>query len=176
MEGALFGLLGLLIAFTFSGAAGRFQSRRELITSETNTIGTAWLRLDLLPAAVQPSARESMRQYVDARASGEQAWDKFVFPALNEMFDIGTLRTHALLWHPPAIVFVLLSALAPACSLLAGFAMAGAVQRPRLHMLTFAAIIAVTVYVIADLELPRQGLFRVVGDDQRLIDLRADMR
>jgi hypothetical protein len=32
----------LLIAFTFSGAAERFESRRQLIAEEANAIGTAW--------------------------------------------------------------------------------------------------------------------------------------
>jgi hypothetical protein len=67
IEGALFGLLGLLIAFTFSGAENRFQARRQLIVQEANAIGTAYLRVDLLPASEQPRMRESFRQYVDAR-------------------------------------------------------------------------------------------------------------
>lgn len=67
VEGALFGLLGLLLAFTFSGAAARFDSRRQLIVEETNNIGTAYLRLDLLPAAAQPPLREKFRAYVDLR-------------------------------------------------------------------------------------------------------------
>ena len=49
IEGAVFGLMGLLIAFTFSGAASRFEARRQLILQETNAIGTAYLSLDLLP-------------------------------------------------------------------------------------------------------------------------------
>ena len=49
-EAAVFGLLGLLIAFTFSGAASRFEDRRHLIVAEANAIGTAYLRIDLLPA------------------------------------------------------------------------------------------------------------------------------
>ena len=44
LEGAIFALLGLLIAFTFSGAAERFDRRRHLIVEETNAIGTAYLR------------------------------------------------------------------------------------------------------------------------------------
>ena len=40
VEGAVFALLGLLIAFTFSGAAARFDTRRQLIIDETNDIGT----------------------------------------------------------------------------------------------------------------------------------------
>jgi hypothetical protein len=67
VEGAIFGLLGLLIAFTFSGAAARFDARKALIAQEANEIGTAWLRLDLLPAAAQPALREDFRRYLDAR-------------------------------------------------------------------------------------------------------------
>jgi hypothetical protein len=54
VDGAVYALLGLLIAFTFSGAAARFDERRGLIVEEANDIGTAWLRLDMLPASAQP--------------------------------------------------------------------------------------------------------------------------
>ena len=67
VEGAVFALLGLLIAFTFSGAASRFDARRQLIVQEANAIGTAWLRLDLLPANVQPELRDLFRRYLDLR-------------------------------------------------------------------------------------------------------------
>ena len=66
-EAAVFGLLGLLVAFTFSGAATRFEDRRHLITEEVNAIGTAYLRLDLLPADAQPELRELFRRYLDNR-------------------------------------------------------------------------------------------------------------
>jgi hypothetical protein len=67
VEGAAFGLLGLLLAFTFSGAAARFEGRRDLIMQEANDIGTAYLRLDLLPAEAQPALRADFREYVAAR-------------------------------------------------------------------------------------------------------------
>jgi hypothetical protein len=66
-EAAVFGLLGLLIAFTFSGAASRFEDRRNLINTETNAIGTAYLRIDLLPGDAQPELRELFRRYLDTR-------------------------------------------------------------------------------------------------------------
>lgn len=72
IDGAVFGLLGLLIAFTFSGAASRFDERRQMIVEEANGIGTAWLRLDLLPNALQQPLRDKLRQYLDARLSGFQ--------------------------------------------------------------------------------------------------------
>jgi len=73
VEGAVFGLLGLLIAFTFSEAASRFNVRREQIVEECNAIGTAWLRLDLLPAQAQPALRDAFRRYVDGRHAVFQA-------------------------------------------------------------------------------------------------------
>src|SRR5688572_9658653 len=68
-DAATFALLGLLIAFTFSGAAARFQDRRDLITDEANAIGTPYLRLDLLPSDAQPQLRELFRRYADVRVS-----------------------------------------------------------------------------------------------------------
>ncbi len=67
VEGAVYGLLSLLVAFTFSGAASRFDARRHLIVTESNAIGTAYLRIDLLPADAQPALREIFRKYVDSR-------------------------------------------------------------------------------------------------------------
>ena len=67
VEGAVFALIGLLIAFTFSGAASRFDDRRHLVAEEANAIGTAWLRIDVLPASAQPPLRQLFRQYLDSR-------------------------------------------------------------------------------------------------------------
>lgn len=66
-EGAVFALLGLMLAFSFSGAASRFEARRILVAEEANHIGTAWLRLDMLPADAQPPLRALFRQYLDVR-------------------------------------------------------------------------------------------------------------
>jgi hypothetical protein len=68
-EVAVFGLLGLLIGFTFSEAASRFEDRRHLIGEETNAIGTAYLRVDLLPADAQPELRQLFRRYLDVRST-----------------------------------------------------------------------------------------------------------
>jgi hypothetical protein len=67
IDGAVFGLMGLLIAFTFTGAASRFDARRSLITEQTNAIGTAWLRLDLLAEPEREKARDGFRRYVDTQ-------------------------------------------------------------------------------------------------------------
>src|SRR5258706_13100120 len=67
LEGAEFGLMSLLLAFTFNGAASRFEERRHLAGEETNGLGTAFLRIDLLPADAQPDLRQKFRRYADAR-------------------------------------------------------------------------------------------------------------
>lgn len=65
VDGSVYGLLALLVGFMFSGAAGRFDQRRHLIANEVNVIGTAWQRIDLVPAGQQGVIRDSFRQYVD---------------------------------------------------------------------------------------------------------------
>jgi hypothetical protein len=64
---ALFGLFGLLIAFSFSGSIGRFEARRQLILQEVNAIGTAYLRVDLLPTESQEALRADFRAYCEVR-------------------------------------------------------------------------------------------------------------
>lgn len=66
VDSIVYGLLGLLIGFSFSGAAARFDHRRELVAQEVNAIGTAWQRIDLLPAEPQAAIRAGFRRYVDA--------------------------------------------------------------------------------------------------------------
>jgi hypothetical protein len=82
IEGAVFALLGLLLAFTVSGAGARFDARRRLIVEETNAIGTAYLRLGMLPSAAQPGLRENFRRYVDARL---EVYRKDVGAATDEL-------------------------------------------------------------------------------------------
>ncbi|MFO1372310.1 MAG: DUF4239 domain-containing protein [Candidatus Competibacteraceae bacterium] len=213
IEGAVFALLGLLIAFTFSGAASRFDARRDLIVEETNDIGTAYLRLDLLPTSTQPALRDLFRRYVESRletyrkipdmeavkaefarsvALQGEIWTQAVaagrlegasplatmllLPALNQMIDITTTRMMAAQMHPPLVIFALLFGLALASALLAGYGMAGGKSRNWLHMIGFAAAMAVAIYVIIDIEYPRLGLIRVDAFDQALVDLRASIK
>jgi len=67
IEGAVFGLFGLLLAFTFSGAVTRFDAHRDLVIEERNDIETAYFRLDLLPPEVQPQLRRAFQDYVTSR-------------------------------------------------------------------------------------------------------------
>lgn len=211
-EGAVFALLSLLVAFTISGAASRFEARRQLVAQEVNAIGTAYLRLDLLAPDARSALQGLIRQYVDSRIEtyrktsdreAEQAerarsvklqseiWTQaaaairaqgqphvaiLLMPALNAMIDITTTREVAAHTHPPMIVFALLSGLALGCALMAGYGMAGGKGRSWTHIIGFAAVMAVTVYIIIEIEYPRLGLIRVDAVDQVLVELRQSMR
>lgn len=65
--GAVLGLLALLIGFTFSLALERYETRRTLVVSEANAMGTTWLRFDLLEPDARDKTRDLMRQYASAR-------------------------------------------------------------------------------------------------------------
>ena len=212
VETAIYALLGLLVAFTFSGAASRFEVRRFLVVQEANAIGTAYLRLDLLPAAAQPALREKFRRYTEvrlavyralpdieaayaqmARATSlqQEIWSGAVtalreappnsslllLPALNEMIDITTSRKIAGLTHTPPVILGALALLALFCSLLAGYGLAGGKSFSMVfHMVGFALVVTMTIYVILDLDLPRVGLIRVEFADQALMDVLAGMK
>ena len=100
---------------------------------------------------------------------------KLLLPALNNMIDITTVRTMSIQIHPPTIVYVLLFSVALMCALLAGYRMASAQQRSWLHILGFAVITVVVVYVILDLDYLREGLIRLQTADQLLVKAREAM-
>ena len=66
-EGALLGLLALLIGFTFAMAVSRFDGRRELIVDEANAIQQLARRAEYLAPPVQERMTGLLRSYVDAR-------------------------------------------------------------------------------------------------------------
>ena len=59
-------LLGLIIAFSFSMAIGRYDQRKNYEEAEANAIGTEYLRADLLPARL---SRRRARCCVSMRTS-----------------------------------------------------------------------------------------------------------
>ena len=67
MAGTTLGLLAFMLAFTFNGAAGRFDARKMLVIEEANAIHQAWLRAGFLADAGRAQARGILRDYVDAR-------------------------------------------------------------------------------------------------------------
>lgn len=70
LQGALLGLLGLLLGFTFAMAVGRYDNRRQLALDEANAIGTVWLRAALLGDSARDVIRPALIDYIDVRLEG----------------------------------------------------------------------------------------------------------
>jgi hypothetical protein len=66
-EGAVLGMLALLLGFSFAMAVSRYDARRQLEVEEANDIGTTWLRTSLLGEPARAQMRGLLLQYVDAR-------------------------------------------------------------------------------------------------------------
>lgn len=212
LESSILALFGLLVAFSFSGATERFDTRRNFITQEANDIGTAWTRIDLLPRESQPAMRDLFRKYLDSRletyakipdmaavavemekstklqqeiwslavagceAKKDPASTSLILTSLNAVMDTMTMRTMATKTHPPTIVFVLLLFLALVCAFLAGHGLSSRKDRCWFHILGFALVIPLTIYVILDIEFPRFGYIRVDDFDIVLKQLRESMK
>jgi hypothetical protein len=67
VEGAVFALIGLLVAFTVSGALQRFDERRQLVLQEANAISTAYDRLGLFEGDLARNLQSTMKDYTQAR-------------------------------------------------------------------------------------------------------------
>jgi hypothetical protein len=75
---ASLGLLAFMLAFTFGIAANRFDARKQIVLDEVNTIGTTYLRANILPEPPRTKVRKILRDYVDERAAlvSKNYWNK----------------------------------------------------------------------------------------------------
>jgi hypothetical protein len=140
---------------------------------------------------MMPDARATAAAMVQSEQLQQRIWEqavtvtdlpgahrdagKLLLPALNNMFDITTVRTMSLQIHPPTVIYVLLFSVGLMCSVLAGYRMASGRYRSWLHILIFTVMTVVVVFVILDLDYLREGLIRLQSADQLLIKTREAM-
>ena len=96
--------------------------------------------------------------------------------AINSMFDIANKRNWGALTHPPLIIYALLFIVALVCAFIAGNSLAAANARPWSHVLGFAILTCVSIYVILEIEFPRIGFVGIEKYDQALYDVRKTMK
>lgn len=101
---------------------------------------------------------------------------RMIVPAINDMIDITTVRTVALYTRLPDAILALLLIAALCSAMTAGYAMSRRGQRSILHVMLYATSIAMTIYVVLDLEHPRRGLIRLDATDRILEQLRDSIR
>jgi hypothetical protein len=94
IEGSVLALLAFMLAFTFAIASNRFDSRKELVRAEANTIRTVWARSDFLPEPDRAETKKLLREYVHARASAFHSADE---ERVERVIDEAE-RTQARLW------------------------------------------------------------------------------
>jgi drug/metabolite transporter (DMT)-like permease len=72
MVASILGLLALVLGFTFSLAASRFEVRRQVVLEEANAIGTTYLRARLLPEPQRTELEKLLREYAAVRIQAPQ--------------------------------------------------------------------------------------------------------
>jgi hypothetical protein len=65
LQGALLGVVGLILAFGLTLAVGRYQDRRAATVDEANRIGTTYLRAQLIAEPARSRSLELLRRYTD---------------------------------------------------------------------------------------------------------------
>ena len=67
LEGALLGLLSLMLAFTFNKSASNYDNRKAVLVQESNDIGTALFRSDLYSDSIRQEFRADFKKYIITR-------------------------------------------------------------------------------------------------------------
>jgi len=78
------GLLGLLLAFSFGMVINRYETRRELVTTEANAIGTAYLRAQLLDEPHRSRLSNLLVAYTENRIRLATADDQNAYLSTND--------------------------------------------------------------------------------------------
>src|SRR5215472_13810285 len=65
LQGALLGVVGLILAFGLTLAVGRYEDRRAATVAEANAIGTTYLRAQLVAEPARSRSLALLRRYTD---------------------------------------------------------------------------------------------------------------
>jgi hypothetical protein len=66
LQGALLGLVALILAFGLTMAVGRYDARRAAVVQEANAIGTTYLRAQTLREPIRTRSLRDLEQYTDS--------------------------------------------------------------------------------------------------------------
>lgn len=209
--GATLTLLSLIVGFSFSMAASRYDLRKNYEEAEANAIGTAFARADLLPAADGARVKQLLHEYTKLRvrfytisnyplgedrrlselnrttsAMQAQLWAAVVAPvkanqtapmmlvagAMNDALNSQGYAQAASWNRIPPGAWVLLCTIGLVASIMIGFRFETG-SRLRVLMQILPALIAVSLFLIADIDCPRGGVIRVLP--QNLMALEATL-
>jgi len=149
IEGAILGLLALLLGFSFASASNRYYERSNCLVDEAAAIEAVWRNADLLPESQRDTVRMAIREYLAACISLSETADpavatRKVAETLAQLDTFSALLHRALLESPP-----LLTVMAPALDRMATQFHKRVASResqlpgPLLTVLVLAAFVAV---------------------------------
>ena len=93
VEGAIFGLMGLLLAFTISGALQRFDERQQLVVQAATAARSAYDRLGLFDDETARALPSKLKDYVRARIDLYRLPHDFLLWQRAEAFSYGQEAT-----------------------------------------------------------------------------------
>lgn len=104
IQGSVLGLLALLLGFTFSMSMQRFDNRTMALIDEANAIGTAVLRIELLPDEYQVDATALFEEYIEQRVAigtidltmhdERSAYNKKIIGLQNKLWSLAIAATN----------------------------------------------------------------------------------
>ena len=208
IETSFFGLVALLLSFTFSMATLRYDNRRAIIVEEANSIRTAVLCADMYPEPLKKNLKSDLKHYIDFRITYYTAdvnktkideakknsnkvfkkiWNSVIqdsenpehlmrsqqmIPALTKMINLVTSRDAIINAMVPTSVLWLLFTVILLASFTVGYTN---IEKQKNHLLAliFSITIAMTVFLILNLDRPRRGrLINVNSTEQKIVELK----
>lgn len=202
-EGAMLGLISLLLAFTLNQSASFYNLRKDLIIHETNAISTVIHRTDMYPDSVRNVLRSDLKDYVESRIRYYEAgtdeinvetelgagieishkiWLRVaeysktdintvrsmqMVSAITDMVDSISKRNEIRKKHIPETILWLLVLLCFAGSFIVGYS-SKSKKADWIILLAYSCIMVMTIYVIIDLDKPREGIIRTAGTHQNI--------
>lgn len=184
----------LLIGFAFSVSINGFTTLKQAQVREAQTIEKAWQYSLLLPALAQPKAQGLLRQYLDQRIhffrdnslQGGRSWNQLSEDSQQKLWLLAVSEaTHSTL----PVMDTLLTAYSElrvsqqqttavsqrklpdaAWLVIIVFAMAaccltGQLQRQGFSLLVLPVMISLSLFLVAEIDIPGEGIIRVMPDD-----------
>jgi hypothetical protein len=174
LQGALLGLIGLVLAFALTLAVGRYQDRRTDVVDDANTIGTVYLRAQTIAEPQRSRSLALLRSYNDLairvtyeRPGGgalrattrrqdtvqQQLW-RLAGEAINAR-RLSGLNNRV----PTAVLWLELIGAAAALALLALYVSLHG--RGLVSIVTAVALVSLLILVTFDLDRPTRGVITV---------------
>lgn len=184
----------LFIGFAFSVSINGFTTLKQAQAREAQAIEKAWQYSLLLPASAQPKAQGLLRQYLDQRIhffrdnslQGGRSWNQLSEDREQKLWQVAVSEaTHSTLpvmdslltayselrssqqqttsasqrKLPDVAWLVIITFAMTACCLI------GRQQRQGFSLLALPVMISLSLFLVAEIDIPGEGIIRVTPDD-----------